>query len=316
MTPQPHCTRGCTTRAHLPQCVNDHCRGCKPAPAAPGLLVCADDVQAVRVALRPVRQPGPDEAGKRIPADSLGIPDLWDAVTDAGVMRARAAGGGGGGRPIPLDADAAAWRTRVRPFLVSWRRTLEEAFGVSLDGAEDAVPWMCRRIAWHADRLLAHLEHADQLVADLDGWSEPEGPRHEGLLAEGRRLAFRGRGHAVRIRCTCGTWVPVELEEDGRVDTGALLTCRGCGEYGTLDWWRKREAPNPDPLPLRLLPEWLLTVHGLSVPLRRLRDLADRGTITTVERQSEGVGRPSRGYDPVAVAAVIMGGQSKSGRAS
>lgn len=306
MTTTALCVRGCTSSRHRPQCTDDTCRGCQPQPTAPGLLVCADDVQVVRVALRPTRHPSPDERGKRVPADSLGIPDLWDAVSDAGVMRARAAGGSGGGRPIPLDADAAAWRTRVRTFLVAWCRTLEDDFGVSLDGAEDAVPWMCRRIAWHADRLLAHPDHADQLVADLDGWAEDDGPRHEGLLAEGRRLAFRARGHAVRIRCGCGTWVPVELEEDGRVDTGAIITCRGCGEYGTLDWWRRREAPSPDPLPLRLLPDWLLTVHGLSVPLRRLRDLADRGEITTVERKGDGPGRPSRRYDPVAVAAVIM----------
>jgi hypothetical protein len=173
------------------------------------------------------------------------------------------------------------------------------------------IAWMVDILSRHAGRLLAS-EHADQLCADLLGWTDTDVPdgeqprRHEGLAQEGRRLAFRSRGTSVRIRCTCGHRIPVEVDSEGRVDQDAVMRCGGCGEYGVLEWWRRREAATADPLPLSALPEWLLTVHALTVNARRLRDWADEGVITpiTTDGVPQGGARPRRLFDPVAVATV------------
>jgi hypothetical protein len=326
------CDRGCTIRgSHLDGCTVERCTGCLPALAAPGLRLCWPDVQGVRTAL------GIRGATARR-ADDASLPELWDDVEDAGVLPARASGGRGDSTPaLPVDDGALAWRTAVRSTLVAWCRILEEDLGVRLGDARDEVPWMVRHVAWSADRLLAHPEHADQLAADLLGWTETSEPsqdgtgdalsdpddapgpmghpaesepprRHAGLIRDGRRLAYRSRGAAVRIRCSCGHRIPVPTDSDGRIDTDTILRCGGCGEHGVLDWWRRREAASPEPLALRDLPEWLATVHGLAVTSVRLRRWADEGVITPIDRVPNATGgRPRRLFDPVAVAVVVTG---------
>lgn len=308
MTTALQCVRGCVGRGHLETCADpEHCDGCLPRPASTGLMVCDRCVDGVRKALRPT---GRRAHGQRVRDSDLGLPDLWDLVADSAILRSRGTGGrGGDGAPIPLDSAAAAWRDRVRTNLTGWCRILAEDFGSSLDDAVDTVPWMCQKIAFSADRLLAHPEHADQLAADLLGWTDDDVPdgrppvRHEGLAVEGRRLAFRSRGAAVTIRCSCGGRVPADTERD------AIMRCGDCGEWGTLDWWRRREVgQDPAPMSFRDLSEWLLVTHGLTVPDRRLRDWADDGLIVPVSITvlPQGGGRGIRRFDPVAVATVAM----------
>lgn len=323
------CDRGCTIRGqHRDGCPIDRCHGCLPALAAPGLRLCWPDIEGVRVALgvRGATNPRADDAS---------LTDLWAAVEDASVLPARAPGGRGGNDPAsPVDDTAVAWRTAVRATLVTWCRILEEELGVPLGDARDDVAWMVRHVGWSADRLLAHPEHADQLAADLLGWTETAEPgqeatgdalgapdagpdptghpheseptrRHSGLIRDGRRIAYRSRGAAIRIRCTCGHRIPVPTDSDGRIDTDTILRCAGCGEHGVLEWWRRREAASPEPLALRDLPDWLLTVHGIAITGVRLRRWADEGVITPIERAASTTGgRPRRLFDPVIVAAI------------
>lgn len=286
------CARGCTS-GHLDGCQDAGCAGCRPRPAAVGLQVCARDETGAREALR-------------------ALPGVWDDVVDAGVLRAPTGGSGGQGRPIPLDVDGAAWRLRVRVCLIGWLRVLEEEFGLCLDDAVDDVSWMVHRVAVQAGRLLAS-EHADQLCADLLGWVEEDGPAHQGLLSEGRRLAFRSRGSRQRIRCMCGGWVSIETDTDGRIDTEAVLACRLCREFGVIGWWQTRVVGDqPRPMTLRELPDWLALVHGLQVTSQRLRTWADEGALRALsgpvpaQEERRGPGRPPRRYDPVEVAAVVL----------
>ena len=69
---------------------------------------------------------------------------------------------------------------------------------------------MAAKVRYQTDRLLAHPEHADQLVADMLGWVEEDGTRHTGFAAEGRRLMFRGGSRPLTILCDCGDRVRVE----------------------------------------------------------------------------------------------------------
>lgn len=280
------CACGCKLRdRHLTDCVDDACAGCLPAPALEPLRVCRRCERRAAEALR-------------------GLPGLVQDVEDSQVLRA-ASGASGGDKPLPIDPDAMDWRWRVRACLVAWCRILEEDFGANLADAQDTVTWMTAKVRTAADRLLAHPEHADQLVADLCGWSEDDGRRHLGLIGEGRKLAFRGRGARQRIRCSCGSWVAVDPTE--------FMTCPGCGEQGVLDWWRQREVgEDPAPMTLRDLSLWLALHHGRNVPERTLRGMADRGAIVPVQRQGEGVGRPSRRFDPVTVAAIVLDGHART----
>ena len=173
-----------------------------------------------------------------------------------------------------------------------------------MTGESAEIAWMVDVLSRHAGRLLAS-EHADQLCADLLGWTEDDGTRHEGLKREGERLAFRSPSRSVRLLCACGVRVPVPTDSEGRVDPDEVFACPGCGEAGVLGWWQRTLVGDPVPMPLSALPDWLAAVHALVVTARRLRDWADDGVIEPVERvPSQRGGLARRLFDPVAVAVV------------
>ena len=280
------CARGCTQRQrHIDTCLDEQCAGCLPRLAATGLHVCEADEKRTREALRDLAA---------IDAE----------VTSSGVLRSVGRGSGGDPAvgPIPLDDDARQWREGTRAVLVGWCHILAEEFSASLDGAQDTVPWMADRLGVYAGRLMAS-EHADQFVSDFIGGWDDDGRPCGGIVRAAKRLIFRSRGGAMRILCSCGERVTVDLEPD------AIMTCRGCKEWGTLEWWADREAGGPvPPMALRDLPEWLALTHGLKVGERQLRGWADTGVITAVQVEdgARKPGRPGRKYDPAAVAVVAM----------
>ncbi len=272
---------------HIDGCVEEPCAGCLPALAADGLRVCLGHEAKVREALRE-------------------LPSVWADVEASMALRGKRYGTiGRTSMPLPIDDITTGWRDRSRACLVTWVKVLEEDFDASLDGCQDTVQWMADKVGIYAGRLLAS-EHADQLCSDLLGSTDEDGKRHGDLWGEGRRLAFRGSsGTPQRIKCSCGTWVTVNLVD--------VMTCRGCQEWGDINWWRQREVgEDPAPMTLRDLSLWLALHHGRNVPERTLRGMADRGAIVPVQRQGEGVGRPSRRFDPVTVAAVVLDGHART----
>lgn len=143
----------------------------------------------------------------------------------------------------------------------------------------------------HIDRHLAWLlntDHAARLVYDV-------ATVHTGA----RRVAYPSRA-AIRILCGCGERVPISTEHQ------AIIRCPGCGEWGTLSWWRAREAPagvGDKPLKLRDLPQWLFDVHGLVVSYAQLRNW------TRSERPGQRItpvnpGDTTQLFDPEAVALI------------
>lgn len=273
------CVRGCTSSdRHLDACEDPAaCGGCLPRPAAVGLLVCERDRAGASDALR-------------------ALPGLWVDVRDAGVLRAPQRGASGSSSPIPLDGPGAEWRERTKALLVAWCKVLEEDFGMSLQGAEDDVTWMARRVSAHLERLLAHPDHADQLVADLCGWTEDDGTRHEGVEREGRRLAFRGRGgRGITLQCpSCPERVRLDLQAE-------WIECR-CGEGGVPSWWKDQAAP---PMEVMIGPDviaYLKQQHRVTLAEVTLRQWVSRGKLTTKGRDD--MGRTL--YDAVDVAVVAI----------
>lgn len=288
------CQSGCQQRdRHRDDCPDtDACPGCLPRPALDGLRVCGACVDRTSDSLR-------------------ALPALWADVEHAGVLKGASASKGGDGNPLPIDVDAAGWRTRVRACLVGWCLVLEEDFGISLDDAQDTITWMSAKVRTQAMRILAHPEHADQLVADLCGWTEEDGTRHQGLLSEGRRIEGKGVSQSVRLLCNCGERVPVITDEDGKPDEEAILTCRGCGSWGLLSWWRKQVLTGDLPaMTISTLVQWLAQ-QGHRTTEKALRVKADRGVITPVGKQVDGAGRPSRTFDPVVVLKTVIPAQRR-----
>lgn len=273
-----HCQAGCVRRdRHLPDCPGD-CTGCEPRMAAVGLRVCERDRENVWDALR-------------------GLETLWVDVEASGVLKGAHGGTRGrSGHPLPIDPDATDWRGRVKACLIGWCKVLEEDWQVSLDDAQDTVGWLAGKVRYHADRILAHPEHADQLVADLCGWDE-DGRRHEGLIAEGRRLMGRGGAKPLTILCDCGDRVRVETDPD------ADMTCRTCGETGVWAWWRRRLAPETEAhMTGAQVVAWLRTSHRITIEEATLRQWVSRGKLVPLQREA---GQAST-YLPEAVAIVAM----------
>lgn len=294
---------GCRHRGrHYPGCPDpEACGGCLPRLAAQGLAVCTRCEELTREALRD-------------------LPRLWGEVERAAVLKARAPGGGSGGSPLPIDAAGAAWRDRVRGTLAEWLLVLHREFGVTLDRTNADVAWMVHRLAVQAGRVLAHPEHAAQLVADLVGWTDEidfvdwrtgetlPGRRHEGLMREGRRLVFRAPA-GLSIRHTgCSAERPGRIPIDAT--PGLLLRCSACGEADTLDGWRSAEtvAVPDEPLTLHELDEWLRLVHAVPVTYRLLRSWADDGHLQPVATGvlPQGGGRPVRRFDALTSLAVAQ----------
>ena len=253
------------------------CTGCVPVLAAPGLQVCAGHREGTWEALRT-------------------LDALWTAVEASQVLRAGQKSRGGSEPPLPVDEAAADWRWRLRTCLVGWCKVLEADFGLTLDGAEDTVRWMAAKVRYQTDRLLAHPEHADQLVADMLGWVEEDGTRHTGFAAEGRRLMFRGGSRPLTILCDCGDRVRVEPSGD------EYMTCPTCGETGVWQWWRRRLAPETEErMTGAEVVAWLREAHRIVLTEETLRKWVQRGKLMP-EREP---GRAST-YLPQAVALVAM----------
>jgi hypothetical protein len=128
------------------------------------------------------------------------------------------------------------------------------------------------------------------------------------LWARAKPVAYRGGQAPVTIACLCGARVPIDYSP---ADPNARITCPGCGEWGDLTWWRKREAPPMDgPLSLKDLVGWLLINHQINVTYDALRNWSrsDRNPrmipLAPAFRDAGGVLRPAL-YDPDAALAVV-----------
>lgn len=273
---------------------------CPPALAAHGSLVCGWHVDITRDRLRELpdlwailgaRPSGTGAGGTGEPAQPISD-HARDARTAMRVMLVtwckiltedR-------GSPLPDERVIAA---RTRAMIVGLHADRDDALkayrhiglhpSARAGGLEEANSatrradyWMDQRetgtdvieaLREHIDRHLAWLlssVHADQLVHDVAG-----------VWATARHIAHPAPAAAVRILCTCGRRVAVTTDKD------AVMVCPGCGEHGTLTWWRRREAP-PDengPFTLAELPDWLLR-RGIEVTHKQVRNWADRGFIT------------------------------------
>lgn len=328
------------------------CTGCAPAPAAPDLLVCEHHADTTRDRLaelpelwaalgeRPAGQPG--GGGRR--GDGEGPPlALGDAAVETrtiirAVLTEWCATIGErvpDERTIALDTRAEvvrhqsdaeialhAYRTLDRasrrqphdrpPHLRTLsptelaHRAAEQLAIASGHTARadlargrraagtDTVDALRQVLDRHLARLLAS-EHADQLVHDVAALH-----RHARALAMPRR-----RG--LRIACSCGARVTVDTARN------AVMTCPGCGEWGTLTWWERREAPAAaGPLTIAELRRWLRTAHRLTVSERTLRDWRDRDLISPVD-VAPGRGRAQR-FDPHAVAAIAREHEGSTAR--
>lgn len=102
-------------KRHLPDCTDEQCRGCLPALAADGLMLCRYHAE-------------------RIGADALEAaaldPDLALALTGQGEPGVRGDHGG-----LSLNDQAAEARTMLRAILSGWCRLIAEERGITLPGA-------------------------------------------------------------------------------------------------------------------------------------------------------------------------------------
>lgn len=150
------------------------------------------------------------------------------------------------------------------------------------ESGRDIIEALREHIDRHLSWLLAHPEHASQLVHDVTA------------MHHVATTAIPSRGPNVRVVCTCGTRVAIDTAP------GTVTACPGCGWRGTSLDWRNRETPTtPGPLTLRDLPDWLLANHRLDVTHKQLRNWHDRRVIT----QHNYVMIPAR-YDAEAVAII------------
>ena len=122
----------------------------------------------------------------------------------------------------------------------------------------------------HVERNLAWLlagEYAAQLVAEV------------AEAARCRGLAWPSRP-AVTVACP----TPGCMTEGRRVRLDPdqeEIKCPRCGEWGDIEWWRRRVgADHVGPLPLSLLALWLADARGIVVTTRRIEGWAERGHLT------------------------------------
>jgi len=227
---------------------------------------------------------------------------------------------------LAVKAQRAAASLGERAHLAKVAEAHRRAAGILRDERAAGVD-VIRALAGHVD------DHRPKLLREYRAWlplTDEENTRRAFLAPERARIFAedildvhaRARGlayprrTALRIRCSCGARVAVDTDPE------RYYTCPGCGEYGTLDWWKRREAPPMtfEPMPLAELPEWLLRHHRLPVTLEALRGWArgERAAISATEL----AGRDERGrrtpalYDPVAVLAVARKRAEKGRRSA
>jgi hypothetical protein len=189
----------------------------------------------------------------------------------------------------------------------------------------DVIRALAAHVGDHRSRLLARPEPAVESIDPYPVAFERNVHQFERgrIFAEDiLDVAARARGLAyprrvvIRPLCSCGARVALDTDPE------RYYTCPGCGEYGTLAWWQRREAPpmTSEPMPLSELPEWLLRHHRLAVTLESIRHWAKGARPAISPTELAGVdpatGRrtPAR-YDPVAVLAVARA-KAERGRRS
>lgn len=314
-----------TCKIHEPGCGRSDCE-CPPAGAAPGLLVCAHHADTTRDRLREIpefwtiigaKPQGGRGAGSGEPPAPLSVVAMeardhvrslliiWcqtlakpapegrrsplpTETTIAGNTRGDVLRHQGDAQAADHGAQAEARKKHpdhVRRLKLHQQAAMHRARADLARDARETGRDIVEALREHIDRHLAWLlnsRHADQLVHDVQAMHD---------IAIG---AIPSRGPTIRILCDCGHRVPIDTE------SGAIITCPGCGEWGALAWWRRRSAPPLEgPMTLRQLPDWLFAVHGLIVTHKQLRNWHDRGHIT----QHNYVQRPAC-YDPEAVAVI------------
>ena len=270
---------------HLDACTDTDCRGCLPATATTGLLVCAYDERRARDGLR----------------DAPGLyADLGDPRTST---RPRTGSSGSdSGSPMLLSPERITARDNLRRFLVTWCMILEDDYALTMPA--DTVRAMAHHIAVQTGRLLADADHAEQLVAEMWGHTDDDGNRYEGRIAYAWRLARPGTRGGVTVACpSCGNRVRL------RPDADQDVTCTECGEHGDIRWWRAQLAPKVDePMHSAELLTWLDEHHRIKVTDVNLRVMANRGQITRVGKDD--FARTL--FDPVEVAATLIERRSRT----
>lgn len=248
------CARGCT----YPDDDN-------PRPAAPCSEVCTRCEHQTRDGLRD-------------------LPGLWADLGDTRRGQRPRTGGRSADAPQPISGEAVAARSAIRACLVAWCLILEEDFRMQVPA--DTVRAMARHVAVQAGRILAHPEHADQLVHDVTT-----------AVREARRLAYPVS--SLTVECTCGQRVRVDQDPD------VVTTCRGCDEAGTSLWWQERLVPETTELmTARIGVDWLSREHRITVEEDAVRQWVRRGYLRPATRRRQpGAthGQPAALYAPIAL---------------
>ena len=209
--------------------------------------------------------------------------------------------------PGLLDRQQAALRARITELDAQ-----ADTHRTSRATDSDVIGAICEHITRQLDRLLSG-DHAERLIADLLGWTEPDDGctcpaphphRHEGITATARRLTSSGGRQPITVPCpSCPARVRLVTDEHGDV------TCTSCGDTGDLRWWRSQLAPKTDqPMHADELAEWLESEHRIKLSLVTFRAWAMRGKITRLGRDDAG----RTLYDPVEVAAVAIDQRSRT----
>jgi hypothetical protein len=286
---------------HLDGCTDTRCPGCSTAGAERGSRVCTWHDKQDRDCL-------------------AALPSVW---ADLGDPRGATGGGDGssGSEPdrAPISDARRIGRERIRTTLADICLTLHRPpFRITLPAG--TVRGMALHIRGHLPKLLNHPDTAAPVTRALvGGWVQDDDGHtwRSGVIAE--RALLERAGATVRLLCTCGVRIPLEPDRWG------IITCRGCGEWGTVDWWRNREAPDTvEPRKLSDLADWLLVHRGIVVTHKALLLMRDRGRITRLPEHRDdcpkwlvhppdedatpcpGCTRPMR-FDPAAVAAAFTG---------
>ena len=101
----------------------------------------------------------------------------------------------------------------------------------------------------------------------------------------------------IRIRChVCASRVTLDPDQE-------LVTCRMCGQWGTISWWRSQVAPETlTPMTAAQVIDWVREAHHLTVTREQLRQWVHRGHLTPIGHQHGDRGQPASLYDAADVA--------------
>ena len=257
---------------HLDACTDTDCRGCLPAIATTGLLVCAYDERRARDGLRDA-------------------PGLYDDLGDPRTSTRPRTGSSGSdsGSPMLLSPERITARDNLRRFLVTWCMILEDDYALTMPA--DTVRAMAHHIAVQTGRLLADADHAEQLVAEMWGHTDDDGNRYEGRIAYAWRLARPASSRTWRIACDCGERIPFEPDHD------VIMRCRNCGTWGVLSWWIEHTAPKVGLLTADEAVSTMWETYRVRITRDQIEGWVRRGKLDIADvRRTDGPGRPANLY--------------------